>query len=138
VGIREEAELQQTYERRYRPAMLAAGIAAEREAVGSDYGANGYTTLEQADALLPLLGVRAGDRLLDVGSGCGWPGLYLAQRTGCHVVVADLTAAGMRQAVKRAADDGIGARTAAVMASARHLPFRPDSFDAIVHADVLC
>lgn len=138
MGIREEAELQQTYERRYRPAVLAAGIAAEREAVGSDYGANGYTTLEQADALLPLLGLRAGDTLLDVGSGCGWPGLYLAQRTGCHVVVADLTAAGMRQAVKRAAEDGIGALTAAVMASARHLPFRPDSFDAIVHADVLC
>ena len=26
-------------------------------------------------------------RLLDVGSGRGWPGLYLAGRTGCRVVL---------------------------------------------------
>jgi ubiquinone/menaquinone biosynthesis C-methylase UbiE len=44
----------------------------------------------------------------------------------------------MRQAVRRADDDGMAARTQAVVASARHLPFRPESFDAIVHTDVLC
>jgi hypothetical protein len=29
-------------------------------------------------------------------------------------------------------------RTHAVVATARHLPFRPEQFDAIVHTDVLC
>jgi O-methyltransferase StaMB len=88
--------------------------------------------------VFPFLALGRDDVLLDVGSGTGFPGLYLAQRSGCRVVVSDLTVEGMRNATQRAADDGLAARTAAVVASARHLPFRPDSFDAIVHTDVLC
>ena len=138
MGIREEADLQQTYADRYRRSLVEAGTVAEREALGSDYGASGYTTLAQADALVEQLALGPGSRLLDVGSGCGYPGLRLAARSGCDVVVADLTVPGMLQASRRAATDGMSARAAAVVASARHLPFRPDSFDAIVHADVLC
>jgi hypothetical protein len=36
------------------------------------------------------LHLSAADRLLDLGSGRGWPGLYLAARTGCAVVLTDL------------------------------------------------
>jgi cyclopropane fatty-acyl-phospholipid synthase-like methyltransferase len=123
---------------RFRPDILEASAAMEREAVGSDYGNNGFSTVAQVDALLPFLAVTEGDLLLDIGSGSGWPGLHLAQQSGCRVVVSDLTVEGMRQATHRATQDGMAARTAAVVASARHLPFRPDSFDAIVHTDVLC
>lgn len=126
------------YNSRFRPAMREAGRAAELEAVGSDYGACGYLTHEQADELLTHLSLAGHDVLLDIGSGNGWPGLHLAARAGCRVVVSDLTMTGMVEARRRAVDDGMGAHTSAVVASARHLPFRPDSFDAIVHADVLC
>lgn len=138
MATREEAERQATYDVRYRDDILAAGVEVEREAVGSDYGNNGFTTVAQADALIDLLELTPDSRLLDIGSGAGWPGLYLATRTGCRVVVTDLTVAGMRHATRRARADGIADRTAAVAASARHLPFRPESFDAMVHTDVMC
>jgi ubiquinone/menaquinone biosynthesis C-methylase UbiE len=138
VPIREESSMTDIYTSRFRPEVQDAGRAAEYEATGSDYGANGYLTMQQADELLTHLRLQRDEVLLDVGSGTGWPGLYLAHRTSCRVVVSDLTVAGMAQARRRAADDGMGARAASVVASARHLPFRPDSFDAIVHADVLC
>lgn len=138
VAIREEAEMAAIYTNRFAPAVRAAGRAAEQEAVGSDYGACGYLTLAQADELLDRLALTPADVLLDIGSGSGWPGLYLAGRSGCGVVITDLTVAGMAEARRRAADDGLAARASAVVASARRLPFRPDSFDAIVHADLLC
>lgn len=135
---REEAEMTAIYTSRFDPAVRESGLAAEREAVGSDYGACGYLTLAQADELLAHLALTDRDLLLDIGSGNGWPGLYLAARSGCRIVVSDLTVPGMVEARRRATADGMAPRTAAVIASARHLPFRPDSFDAIVHADVLC
>ena len=138
MATREEAERQATFDVRYRDDMLEAGLQVEREAVGTDYGNNGFTTIAQVADLLPALALGPDDRLLDVGSGAGWPGLYLAKQTGCHVVVSDLTVPGMRHATRRALDDEIADRTRAVVASARHLPFRPDSFDAMVHTDVLC
>ena len=138
MPIREEAEMAETFGQRFRTGVFTAGLAAEREAMGSDYGANGYLNAAQANELLTHLALSPGDTLLDIGAGTGWPGLYLAKQSGCHVVVSDLTVAGMTQALRRADEDGTADRTKAVVASARHLPFRPDSFEAIVHADVLC
>ena len=138
VTTREERERRETYDARYRAHILDANLQIEREAVGSDYGNNGYTTIAQADVAADVLELTPADLLLDVGAGAGWPGLYLAKKTGCHVVLCDLTLPGMQQARRRAAADATAARTAAVVASARHLPFRPDSFDAMVHTDVLC
>lgn len=138
MAAREERERRQTYDARYRADILDANAQVEREAVDTDYGNSGYTTLTQARRLIDALGLGPGDLLLDIGAGAGWPGLYLAKASGCRVVLCDLALSGMRQATRRAAADDVAARTAAVVASARHLPFRPDSFHAIVHADVLC
>jgi len=111
-------------------------VELERAVLGTDYGANGYTPLAQAEMLLRVIGLRPGGRLLDIGAGCGWPGLYLATRAGCNVVVTDLPMQGMRRAQQRIRADKLCA--SAVVSTARHLPFRPQSFDAIVHTDVLC
>lgn len=92
----------------------------------------------QADTLAQGLGLSAADRLLDLGSGRGWPGLYLAARTGCAVVLTDLPLAGLRVAAARAAAEGLASRAEVVVSAASALPFRARSFDAVIHADVLC
>lgn len=136
--VRDEAAARERFAQRYGGATVPAALAVERAVFGSDYGANGYTTRAQADLLGEALRLGPDQQLLDVGSGCGWPGVYLAGTTGCSVVVTDLPMPGMRRALDRAAADGLAGRTSALVSSARHLPFRPECFDAIVHTDVLC
>jgi ubiquinone/menaquinone biosynthesis C-methylase UbiE len=75
---------------------------------------------------------------LDVGTGRGWPGLHLAARSGCQVVLADLPLEGLRVAAARAQAEGLAARASGVVTAASGLPFHQGSFDAIVHTDVLC
>ena len=75
---------------RYRLCCTPPMIEVEGQALGSDYGSTGYTTRDQADDLAVHLQLRPGDRLADIGAGSGWPGLYLADKTGCQVVGTDL------------------------------------------------
>src|SRR5205807_6531345 len=65
---------------RYRVGQTDDTRAVERIVIGGDWGANGYTTMAQADRLAEVLDLRPGKVLLDVGSGRGWPGLYLSRR----------------------------------------------------------
>jgi SAM-dependent methyltransferase len=109
----------------------------ESRVIGEVWGANGFTTKEQADALAERLRLDARSRLLDVGSGRGWPGLYLSKATGCEVVVTDMPLEGLVRAGDRAEIEGVRL-LGGVAASARDLPFKPHSFDAVVHTDVLC
>ena len=111
---------------------------AERRVLGSDYGATSYTTLSQADELATLLGLSPRHLLLDLGTGTGWPGLYLARTTGCRVVLTDVPAEGLRVARERAIRDGLEGRSGLVVSSADALPFQDRSFDAVTHTDVLC
>ena len=87
---RDEAQARALFQERYgnRPSPTTCEI--ERRVIGGDWGANGFTTMTQADTLARELHLSAADRLLDLGSGRGWPGLYLAARTGCTVVLTDL------------------------------------------------
>jgi cyclopropane fatty-acyl-phospholipid synthase-like methyltransferase len=120
---------------------LPAGDLAdrvERLVIGADYGADGYTTRAQADELARRLDLRPGVRLLELGSGRGWPGIHLARSSGCHVVLTDLPVAGLRVAAARAAVEGLTGRYGVAAASGAHLPFRAETLDAVVHADVLC
>lgn len=85
-----------------------------------------------------LLGLRPGARLLDIGAGAGWPGLYIAQETGCDVMLVDLPLTGLQVASQRAAKDRISDRCGIAVADGSRLPFRDGSFDAVSHSDVLC
>jgi cyclopropane fatty-acyl-phospholipid synthase-like methyltransferase len=84
------------------------------------------------------LGLQPGVRLLDLGAGSGWPGLYMAETSGCDVVLVDLPLAGLRIAAERAGKDRIPGTCWAVVADAETLPFPGGSFDAVSHSDLLC
>ncbi len=126
------------FEDRYRVTGEDVLIEIEREACGTDYQANGYTDRAQAVEIGMLLGLEPESLLLDLGSGCGWPGLYLACRHHCRVVTVDPVEEGVSVSRSRARRDGLTARSLGVVASGERLPVRRGAFDAVVHVDVLC
>jgi len=137
VSMRDQ-EARERFADRYRKERVDVVPEIEQRVIGGDWGANGYTTIAQADDLAVRLGLRHGDVVLDVGAGRGWPGLYLAASTGCSVVLADVPIEGLTVAAERIRAEHLDQRAWCVNASARDLPFRAAVFDAVVHTDVLC
>jgi 2-polyprenyl-3-methyl-5-hydroxy-6-metoxy-1,4-benzoquinol methylase len=135
---RDERTTRDDFAQRYAVATTDANERIERDVIGAVWGANGYTTVDQADELGRRLNVRPGVRLLDVGTGRGWPGLYLAQQSGCSLVGTDMPVEGLVQAARRARDERLEGRAHLVAAAGAAQPFRPASFDAVVLTDVLC
>ena len=126
------------FDREYRTTRDPIRQRIERSVLGSDYGANGYTTIDQADQLAAELRLGPGMTLLDLGAGSGWPGLYLAAATGCGVVLTDQPMEGLRSAKVRAVEDRTDDRCSVVQSSGDALPLRNGVFDAVTHTDVLC
>lgn len=109
----------------------------EERVLGAPCGGNGYTDVTQARALIPLLDLRPGIRLLEVGAGAGWPGLLIAEESGCEVVFTDMPHTGIT-AAKAQADARSIEGTRFVASSGTDLPFRDRMFDAVSHSDVMC
>lgn len=132
---------QATFERfskKYRLGQSEVMRRVERSVCGCDYGATSWTTVDEARGVGEMLSLGPGKRLLDIGSGSGWPGVFLAGETGCDVTLTDLHPAGLRFAIDRAAADGVAGSCSTAVADGAALPFRDACFDAIHHADVLC
>src|SRR5687768_6293629 len=138
MASRDERAARTHFEERYGIRGNRAAALVEERVIGAVWGANGYTTLAQADELFGHLALAPTSTLLDVGTGRGWPALYLAQRAGCSVVGTDLPLSALHTARARADREKLGHRASMVVASGGTLPFRRRSFDAIVHTDVLC
>jgi len=102
------------------------------------YNSTGYTTRAEVHRMAMLLGLQPGIRLLDVGAGSGWPGLYFAKETGCDAVLVDLPLSELRAARERAVLDRISDRSRVAVADGSRLPFRDRSFDTVSHSEVLC
>ena len=131
-------ECSQAFADSYEVSNLPAMRKVERTVLGCDYGGTSWTTSEQAEQIVDLLELRSGVHLLDIGAGSGWPGLFLADKTGCDVTLVDLPLNALGKARDRARSDGIDGRISAVAASGAALPFRDGTFNAISHSDVLC
>ncbi len=130
------AELVERFRGYYAATPHPALRELEMRTLGADYGGNGYTDVEQAGRFVDLLGVGPGDRVLELGSGAGWPGLYLARASGCSIVISDVPWEGLAWGIRRGRDDGIAVD--AVACSGTDLPFRDRAFDGVTHSDVLC
>ena len=113
-------------------------LEIERAVCGCDYGCTSWTRRDEADTAAGLLGLAPGVDFLDIGSGSGWPGLYLARESGCNVTLTDLPLEGLAVAKRRAEKDGFADRCAVIQADGAALPFKSAAFDAIFHSDVLC
>lgn len=132
----ESGDLTEDFDAYYRLGEAPVMRRIEQAVIGSEYGASSYTTREQADRLAVLLDLGPQKRLLDFGSGAGWPGLYLAGSTGCDLILTDVPPAGLLRADRRMRADGV--RGGVLAASATQLPLRDEVFDAATSSDVLC
>lgn len=123
---------------RYERSQLPAMRELERDVLGCDYGGTSWTTRAQAGHIAESLDLGPGVHLLEVGSGSGWPGLFLGGETGCDVTLLDIPVIALKLATERAIDDGLSDRVRVVAASGTALPFGDASFDRLSHSDVLC
>jgi cyclopropane fatty-acyl-phospholipid synthase-like methyltransferase len=126
------------FARDYEIAQAPLMLEIERRVRDADYGGTSWTTRAQAEQTAARLGLAHGQRLLDIGAGSGWPGLFLAKLSGCEVVLTDLPLSGLQIARSRAEREDLQDRCATVAADGAALPFADRSFDRIHHADVLC
>jgi SAM-dependent methyltransferase len=133
-----ERDLTGHFAERYRLGQAPIMLEVERAFCGCDYGGTSWTTRVEAQRLGPLMGLGPGKRLLDVGAGSGWPGLYLARLTGCDVTLVDVPLQGIRTAAKRAAVERLAGACWVAVADGALLPFTREGFDAVSHSDLLC
>lgn len=87
--------------------------------------------------LAALLDARAGERILDIGSGIGGPARWIASRFGCHVTGVDLTPEFCRAAEALNAATGMEDRVRIVEGSALALPFEGAGFDRAYSQNVV-
>lgn len=135
---RDERDARAHFADRYARQPPRVAREMETRVIGASWGANGFTTVGQADELGRRLHLGPGSRLLDVGTGRGWPGLYLAATSGCSLVATDMPLDALTQAARRSRREGMAERVDVVAAAAGSQPFRRRSFDAVVSTDVLC
>ena len=134
----EERAQRERFESFYLRSQSPVMLTIERSVCGCDYGGNSWTSRAEAEQVAARLVLCPGVRLLDLGAGSGWPGLYMGKTSGCDIVLVDLPLSGLRIAAQRADKDGMTGNVWAAVADAAALPFADESFDAISHSDLLC
>ena len=82
--------------------------------------------------LAKLVGITADMSVLDVGSGVGGPGRFLAATYGCRVTGVDLSDSFVEAARYLAGRTGLGGKVSFQTASARALPFDDGHFDVVL------
>ncbi len=86
---------------------------------------------EATESLVREAGIRPGCLILDVGCGTGRTSCMLAS-LGCRVVGLDIMPAMLRESQRRAGRLGVGDRVSFLRCDARNMPFKPDTFDAVI------
>ncbi len=97
------------------------------------HGRGVVATKEMAAALAP----KAGECILDIGSGIGGPARWIASHYQCHVTGVDLTKAFCEAAIALNAATGLEDRVTIVHGSALSLPIADASFDRAYSQNVV-
>ena len=96
------------------------------EVLGAEYPAElapySYTTRSELARFAAEVRVGPGELLVDVGSGRGGPGLWVAATTGAGYVAVDIAVEGLAEVKRRAARLGLGDRVDALEGSFESLP----------------
>lgn len=92
--------------------------------------------IEATRRFVPMLGLQAGMRVLDIGSGIGGTTRFIAQETGARVTGIDLTPEYVAAARDLSDAVDLGAATGFACASALSLPFADGTFDGAVSLHV--
>ena len=104
----------------------------ESEAVGAATGLE-EAQLRKIDGVLDYAGVRAGTRLLEIGTGWGALAIRAAQR-GAHVTTVTISAEQMALATERVAEAGLSGRVDLRLQDYREVE---GEFDAIVSVEMI-
>lgn len=131
-----EKEFLEFFDERFPLTTAPVVLEVENETLGTDYGASSWSPPSQVDTMIEHLGIGPSSRYLDIGAGTGWPGIYVAAKTGCAVTLLDYPTNGLILAMKRAEQDGV--RAVAASGDAARMPLAGGIFDAVTHSDVMC
>ncbi len=94
--------------------------------------------IDYTEKLAIEVGVREGTRILDVASGSGETGLYLAMKFKAEVVGFDLSEKMVAHATERAKNLGLGHLASFRRGDVHKMPFNKSSFDAAISECSLC
>lgn len=106
--------------------------AVRLEAFGEDLGQTSWITAAECDEFCRWLGVRAGQRVLEVACGSGGTAVRMAEQFGASVVGVDVNESAVRAATNRAGASEIRELVEFQVADADDsLPFPDESFDLL-------
>jgi protein-L-isoaspartate O-methyltransferase len=83
----EERAQKERFESFYLRSQSPVMLTIERSVCGCDYGGNSWTSRDEAEQIAARLALRPGVRLLDIGAGSGWPGLYMGKIENAGVII---------------------------------------------------
>jgi SAM-dependent methyltransferase len=109
-----------------------------RDAYGDDIGQNNWSTAEEHRRFLGWLGLKRGDRLLDVACGSGGPTIYLASQSRCRALGIDNTAQAVMRATRVSHGMGLKERVEFTHMDADRPLALPDAcFEAVICLDAI-
>jgi SAM-dependent methyltransferase len=112
--------------------------AVRLEAFGEDLGQASWITAPECDEFCRWLGVKEGQRVLEVACGSGGTAVHIAGRCGVSVVGVDINEAAVLGATARARAGGVHDRAEfRVVDADAPLPFADESFDVLFCNDAI-
>jgi SAM-dependent methyltransferase len=133
--MRERTDL---YDSHYSRAETDVYRAVRSETYGEDFGQTSWITAAECDEFCRWLGLRAGQRVLEVACGTGGTALRMAEQFGVHVTGVDLNASAIQAAQQRSRTSPARERVDLKVVDADGpLPFADATFDAVFCNDAV-